>query len=153
MRCPGQVFCFFALGTSALLTAGCGEGGPDNLAAVSGQVKLDGQPLEGARLEFIPTEGAVSLGKTDAQGKYELLFNRDDKGAVIGQHKVRISTYSPGDPDDPATPAVPEKLPAKYNVKSELTQTVEKGSNTIDFELDGNGEIIDPEKLARSRGD
>ena len=152
MRFEGRSSWFLALALPVtLLTAGCGDA-PDNLSTVSGQVKLDGQPLEGALVQFTPAEtGSPSVGRTDAEGKYELQFNRDHKGAAIGQHQVTISTYVPGDAEgDPPVQVVPEKVPAKYNVKTELSKTVEKGSNTIDFELEGNGEIISPEQLSRA---
>ena len=149
MLSNGRILGLLTICLSALL--GCGDA-PDNLSGVSGTVKLDGQPLEGALVEFTPQgEGSPSYGKTDAQGKYELAFNRDHNGAVIGQHQVRISTYNAGSPDDdPPTQSSPEKVPAKYNVKSELTKTVESGDNSIDFDLEGKGEIITPDQLSRS---
>jgi hypothetical protein len=144
---------FSALFTICLAAAlsGCGDA-PEGLSTVAGTVTLDGQPLEGALVEFTPQEaGSPSVGRTDGEGNYELQFNRDHMGAAVGQHQVRISTYNPGDPEgDPPVAAVPEKVPAKYNVKTELTKTVEDGSNTIDFELDSKGEIITPDKLSRA---
>jgi hypothetical protein len=129
---------------------GCGDS-PENLSTVTGQVTLDGAPLEGALVEFTPNDaGSPSYGRTDAQGKYELRFNREHEGATLGNNQVRISSYDAGDPEgDPPRPAVPEKVPARYNVKTELTKTVESGDNTIDFALEGSGEIISPEKLSQ----
>ena len=40
--------------------------------------------------------------------------------------------------------AVKEKVPAKYNAKSELSREVKAGKNQIDFELDAKGEVVQP---------
>jgi hypothetical protein len=150
MRLHGGLSAVFAICLSAALS-GCGDA-PEGLATVTGKVTLDGQPLEGALVEFTPQEkGSPSVGRTDAEGNYELQFNRDHMGAAVGQHQVRVSTFNSGDPEgDPPVQPVPEKVPAKYNVKTDLTKTVEDGSNTIDLELDSQGEIISPDQLSRA---
>lgn len=58
-----------------------------------------------------------------------------------------ISTFQEGDPGQ-GTERVPEKLPAKYNTKTELTKTVEPGSNVIDFKLDSKGDVSGPGEKA-----
>ena len=73
---------------------------------------------------------------TGESGEYTLHYTRDIEGAEPGEHLVRITTYASGDPDaEPPKLAVPERVPARYNARSELRKTVEKGSNTIDFDL------------------
>jgi hypothetical protein len=58
---------------------------------------------------------------------------------------VSISTYSKGNPDaEPPRPPASEKVPAKYNVKSNLKVTVKSGSNTLDFPLESGGQIVAP---------
>jgi hypothetical protein len=124
------------------------------MGRVSGKVTLGGQPLPDAVVTFSPkqTGGSPSIGRTDSSGNYQLTFSRDASGAIIGEHKVTITTYAAGDPDaDPPIPAAPEKVPAKYNVKTELTATVEKGSNSLDFPLEEGGEIISPEDIAKKQ--
>jgi len=128
----------------ALVIAGCGGSGPD-LGAVTGTVTLDGAALEGATVEFQPTAagGSPSYGTTDASGAYELMFTFDKKGALPGEHKVRISKTKPAegavpsgdDDDDDDDENEIETLPAKYNTQTELTATVEAGKNTADFPL------------------
>jgi hypothetical protein len=57
---------------------------------------------------------------------------------------VRITTGQAAGEDDAgnATPAIPEKVPMKYNVKSELTYDVKPGEeNVADFNLDSKGPI------------
>jgi hypothetical protein len=139
------------LGAAAVLLAvalaGCGQS--QNVAEVSGTVTLGGQPLPNAIVKFAPKEAGVpSFGRTDASGKYRLQYTRDVAGAEIGEHTVSISSYSEGKPDeDPPVPPSPETVPAKYNVNTELTATVKSGSNPIDFALDSQGEIIQPDAL------
>lgn len=136
----------------ALTCFGCG--GPSHVSTVQGKVTLDGQPLPDALVTFQPKgEGSPSTGRTDADGNYTLRYSRTVEGAEQGEHVVTISTYSRGNPDgDPPVPATPEKVPAKYNVKTELTKTVEAGRNTHNFELESGGEIVDREKLEKSPG-
>jgi len=86
-----------------------------------------------------------SLGRTDASGKYELYYSRGHKGATIGEHAVNISTYQAGSDEAPDAKKK-ETIPSKYNVKTELKETVKRGSNKIDFELKGGGEIIQPDQ-------
>jgi hypothetical protein len=129
---------------TALTCAGCG--GPDNVGRVSGKVTLDGQPLSGAIVQFEPLAGNSPSGAiTDSSGQYSLRYTREVEGAEIGEHRVRITTFSAGDPDaEPPKPRVPEKLPARYNAKTELTAKVERGSNTHDFPLESKGKIQQP---------
>ncbi len=128
-----------------MLLIGCG-GGPNDtpeLAPVTGTVTLGGQPLPDATIVFTPKEGAPSAGRTDSSGRYELIFSRSEKGAKVGEHTVRISTYQAGGEDQQA---VPEKVPAQYNVKSQLTKAVENTGNVIDFELEAGGQVVEPSK-------
>lgn len=127
--------CIFLL---SLLIAGCSQTPQDmpEIAPVTGTVLLDGKPLPYATVVFQPDEGRSSNGQTDAEGHYELLFNKDSMGAELGSHKVYITTYREFDnPDNPNQKATPELLPSKYNSKTELTATVEPGDNEISFDL------------------
>jgi hypothetical protein len=136
---------FFRCGAAVIglaLSVGCGPGGPD-VATVEGTVLLDGKPLEGAMVLFTPTAGRPAGGLTDASGHYELVYSADRGGAMLGEHTVTISTFRPGDPDE-GDVGVPEKVPARYNVQSDLKRTVEDKDNVIDFELDSKGKIIEP---------
>ncbi len=112
---------------------GCGSSGPE-LGTVSGIVTLDGKPLQGATVQFTPGLGRVSRGRTRADGTYELRYVGNEKGALLGEHKVMIT--SRWEEEDPVTGRFtehPERLPPKYHVKSDLKQTVEAGHNKFDF--------------------
>lgn len=120
---------------------GCGGNDGPKLATVRGQVKLGGKPLTQAAVLFVPEEGRSSTGVTDKDGKYELGYARDRKGAVLGKHQVRIGTYLRANADGKT---VPETVPARYNVHSELSRDVKSGKNEINFELDATGPIVQP---------
>jgi hypothetical protein len=123
-----------------------GCGGNSNIGKVTGKVTLDGQPVSDATVVFSPTKGgSPSNARTDSQGVYTLSYTRSEKGAEIGQHQVRITTFQHADADsEPPILAVPEKIPAKYNSQSELKVNVESGDNTHDFELKTDGPVIQP---------
>ncbi|QDV50317.1 carboxypeptidase-like regulatory domain-containing protein [Gimesia fumaroli] len=125
--------------------AGCGGEASDqpDLGLVQGTVTFEGSPLAGASITFMPDSGRPASGTTDAAGKYELIYIRNTPGCKIGHSKVMITSVSEGEnemeaegDDAPAdAAATTEKLPAKYNTKTELEADVKAGENTIDFDL------------------
>ncbi|MFH1922304.1 MAG: DUF6795 domain-containing protein [Planctomycetota bacterium] len=134
----------FALLLVSLLAAGCG-GSDGQFAPVEGTVTLDGEPLAGARVEFDldtgqpsygKSDGSTSYGRTDAKGHYELKATHEKKGALVGKQVVRISTRDMTVDAEGKEVLVPERLPPKYHLNSELTADVSSGSNTIDFPLE-----------------
>ena len=71
---------------------GCSSGKPPMNNNVQGVVKLNGTPLAGVIVQFVPDgiSGLLSASAiSDAQGHFELVTN-DEPGAVIGKHKVVI---------------------------------------------------------------
>ncbi len=115
---------------------GCGGDHPD-VGSVRGKVTLDGQPLVKATVMFQPTgatTGRPSFGTTNDQGEYTLEYIDGLKGALIGSHKVSISTLIPGEDGQP--PIQKEKLPARYHQQTELKADVKAGSNQHDFPLE-----------------
>ena len=131
----------FLLSLSVLLLCFCGCSSSDgNIGWVEGVVTLDGAPVEGATVRYYPASGERgSSGKTDENGHYDLRYTRSQKGAIIGEHKVTISTEVLGDGygTDNAPAARTESIPKKYldPEKTELTKTVASGNNTFNFDL------------------
>lgn len=117
---------------------GCGSDGPE-LTQVTGTVTLDGKPLPGATLTFVPeaTGASPSYGVTDANGNYSLMYSRDKYGAMIGKHNVEIATHKLTADDMAEGQPVPEfvPIPKKYKQPGALTADVKPGDNDIDFAL------------------
>lgn len=136
----------FLLAVLALI-AGCQK--PSNLPAqypVSGTISLDGKPLPGAGIMFLPrgdTRGTGAMAMTDPTGKYTLKTDHGGPGAPEGEYAVTISKVMNRD----GTPYVPnpdvaeagerETLPGTYSdsMKTILKANVPKGGDTINFEL------------------
>lgn len=119
-----------------LMFVGC-EKGPA-VAPVTGHVTQDGEPLVGAMVEFQPDSGAPSYGYTDENGDYQLMYQTDREGALLGHHYVSVTTI--GEKTDPRTDTtvnVPELVPAQYNEETELEYEVVKGDNVYDIKIEG----------------
>ena len=106
--------------------AGCGKSGPQ-VAPVRGRVTLDGQPLPNTGVVF-RVSGQSSGGRTDENGNYELIYKRGLKGAPIGMNHVVIL-------EDTQVTHGPQRVPARYNDKSDLEREVKAGDNEFDFDL------------------
>ncbi|WP_437185896.1 carboxypeptidase-like regulatory domain-containing protein [Planctomicrobium sp. SH668] len=116
----------------ASLALGCSQKN-DDLATVTGTVTLDSAPLKDAFIVFTPVQsGTTSYGKTDAQGKYAMVFSESQSGAWLGENKVQISTADVGGGD---RPGAAELVPDVYNKKTTLSATVEKRHNEFHFAL------------------
>jgi len=77
---------------SLLLAAGLVGCGGSRTSAVEGVVLLDGKPLVGAAIQFVPQEtGRDATGETDKNGEFVMsTFNPRD-GVVPGDYKVVIA--------------------------------------------------------------
>ncbi len=139
---PGYTSLVCATLMGLISFAGCG--GNADLAAVTGQVTLDGKPVPNAFVKFVPkgATGAPSFGKTDQSGNYRMMFSDTAAGAWLGENAVSISTADTGLAPGMGTP---ELLPSKYNTATTLVETVKSGSNTFDFKLESSGgKIVQP---------
>jgi hypothetical protein len=72
---------------AALLAAGCNP----SLVRTEGEVKLDGQPVEGATVGFISDDDPSKIysGFTDASGKFSL-SSGEKSGIPAGSYKVTV---------------------------------------------------------------
>ena len=129
----------------AALAAGCSSNGPP-LVPVGGKVTLDGKPLAGKTLKFIPDPGTPGQGSgatTDANGAYVLLATRpgsirDEAGAPSGAYRVVV--VEPMFPidlpvqdanDSNATPAIGVPVaPAAGKKKAEIPPAYTKPETT-----------------------
>lgn len=115
---------FCLLIVSVLSGCGAKDDGP-GYAPVSGTVTLDGSPVEGAVVTFVPESGSgntgqISMGITDSAGQFSLATGTGKVGAAIGNHSIAVElTVKPTPPaptDDGLAPALPNELasaPAK----------------------------------------
>lgn len=130
--------------------AGCGGVDRPPTAPVSGTVMVDGEPVEGAAVMFVPEKGGrPATGTTDAQGHFTLRTFEEGDGAVLGKHQVAITlAKSTGGPEaleggvmgEITSGAVKTEwiVPRKYGdpKSSGLTKTVVEGEeNTFTFDL------------------
>jgi len=143
------------------LSAGCADHGTP-LYPVHGRVTLDGKPLAGKTVKFIPDAGTPGQGAgatTNAEGRYTLLAARpgatkDRPGAPAGSYRVVVvEPMFPVDlpvqrSDDPKPiPAVgppaswvrkKQDIPALYTSPdtTPLRVEVEKGGSAINLILE-----------------
>lgn len=131
---------------------GCSKQKDYSLAPISGTVTLDGQPLAGAVVNFQPraqggtTAGPGSVARTNDAGRYTLATIRDEPGAVVGVHLVRIYSSSPESlpSSDDTAQAPPERVPQRYNYRTQLTYEVRPdGSGSADFSLSTDEEQVE----------
>lgn len=114
----------------SLLIAGCGSDDRPALGRVSGVVTIDGQPAAGIGVVFSQAGFRSSSGLTNDRGEYELQYLKGVRGAVLGEHRVRIESVG-NEGDGPRL-----RIPRRYNRDTELTARVERGSNEFDFSLE-----------------
>ena len=114
---------------------GCGASQP----TLSGIVTLDGAPLAGANLSFIPVgSGAGAAATTGTDGSYEVRTGSGE-GLAAGDYIVTVSANGPPVTRPGSDLPLPGKLltPKKYSTSqtSDLRASVQTGANELNFEL------------------
>ena len=153
----GVVRVLFLSGVSVLFATGCG-GGPTGpvFVAVSGNVSVDGQPVEKGAITFVSKDESRTAAAPIQNGTYQIPAS---EGRIPGSQKVSVFAYRKtgkkrkdggrlGMFEGKATrnPAlgkgdVPQDeeeqfLPVKFNANSTLTADLKQGSNlNIDFKI------------------
>lgn len=79
-------------------TIGCTKGDRVAVVPVSGKVLLDGQPLAFGAVTFQPMRGQPATGTIQPDGSFKLSTYRENDGAAVGQHHVKITCYRSQDP-------------------------------------------------------
>ncbi len=122
-----------------------------DLVIVNGKVTMDGTPLSGANVTFIPADlsqsGGTGTGITSASGDYDLItphpgsLEAQPKGIVPGTYKVTITNLQmpdgspvPQGTDDAMAMAMDAKeaIPEKYS-DSEKTELIVKVDHSSPF--------------------
>jgi hypothetical protein len=120
---------------------GCGP--RSDRRAVSGQVTLDGVPLDGGTIQFksLDAKKMTASGAMVRDGEYTI---PQEKGLVPGTYHLEI--YAPDSaakpviyrsaPGAPGVLTQPERIPAEYNVESRKTiEVTADGVNRFDFAI------------------
>ena len=141
-----------------------GQSGPQ--VPVRGVVTLDGKPLAGAVVTFLPESGAPGLSDTDEEGKYSL-ETWGKPGLPAGNYKVAISyMLSPGGaPMRLATRsaiiqsadmmAAKEQLPAEYCDlgRTKIAAEVGPDGGTFDFDVRATNQVPNTEETPEKKPD
>ena len=110
----------------AALSGGCmGQDGPE-LGTVVGRVTIDGKPAQQVRVVFSLGHSRPSAAVTDSDGRYELLYTVNRKGALPGAHTVQFFQIDEME-EGGATPL--------HSGSAEIVREVKPGKNVFDFEL------------------
>ena len=127
---------------AALLLAGCSEANPLGRRAVHGSVSFQGQPIDSGSIRFEPEDlqRGVSSGAVINAGKFNI---KTTEGLPPGSYKVmitapdRVAKEKVEGPPGEEVSLAKDRIPRKYNVKSELKLEVPKarGSHEANFNL------------------
>ena len=139
-RWPASVLIF-------VLVAGCGPDRP-RTHKVSGTVTLDGNPIAGASVMFIPESGGrPATGVTDEEGEFTLSTFESGDGALPGKHAVTVTLKEVSgmiaDKDGLSAGVGPNGLqvrwiiPERYSTPETSKTTVEvaRGMDAVKLEL------------------
>lgn len=120
--------------------AGCSKHDRWDRVIVTGAVTYNGKPVEKGQIRFIPIGapgGPVTVDPVE-QGKYS---TKNTAGVPVGTHRIEILGYDAKEyanaSTGPGAPPVPQLLPKKYNLHSELKETFDttQSEKTLDFNL------------------
>ncbi|WP_145231021.1 hypothetical protein [Gimesia algae] len=161
MRRILRISLFCLLAPVVFNISGCGSSSTEpefvsKLVPVTGKVTLDGNPLTGVMINYLPAEGQpggeIAFGLTDETGTYTLQTQlagqspEDSQGALPGNYSIYIHKLVL--PDGSAVPeglsdaeaeekGAKQLLPAQYSspTASKLTAVVNSEATTNDFTL------------------
>ena len=145
---------------SLLALPGCSSSSRPATYRVTGTVTMQGKPLAGAFVTFVPTsnEGEAASAITDSEGKYALTTWQAGDGARPGEYRVKVSKQEQKTVDpskmvknlsieeeqkiyvESKKPRPPTKslIPSKYqdDQTSGLIHKVEKKPTTFDIKIE-----------------
>lgn len=113
------------------------------LGRVTGVVTLDGKPLPFASITFVPLQKfykeksssgkekefsvASATATSDAQGRYTAYYAPDIPGVAVGDHLIEVNLQDANGV---------EMIPYRFNSRTILKCTVQKGSNPCDIPVE-----------------
>jgi hypothetical protein len=138
-----QALCLLVLiWLSALV--GCGDG--IKRVPVQGKLTAKGTPIEGAFVQFVPTDttkGEGGIGQSDENGNFSLKGAKGVNGVAPGEYKVRVSRLVgrdgkplPYGATQADNPDCKESIPGPYSSpNSSLTASVPESGGTVNVDI------------------
>ena len=125
-----------------LVLVGCRRE-PYEVAPVSGRITVDGDPLEECRIRFQPVSSSDSINPgpgafavTDQDGRFTLrTINPVQPGAVVGKHRVWLTTVTEADASSELGLITAEKVPARYHNGQLDFEVPSGGTDQANFDL------------------
>ncbi len=113
--------------------SGCGGGE----ARVSGTVTLDSQPVPNGSIQFVG-DGGVREGAVIKDGAFTAKLAPGKYKVEVRATRVTGKRKQKGfDGKDEEVELTEEMIPDRYNAKTELTEDLKSGSNTVTLDLKG----------------
>lgn len=138
---------------AVLVVAGCG--GMDGRVSVTGRATVDGHPVEGLRLEFVPSpdgKGNGGFAVTQADGTFSATTYQFRPGIFPGDYTITASLKQASSLPEPGSDApmddvvawnrarmnAPEKIPARYQnpAATPLKAIVDGSQGPLSIEID-----------------
>src|SRR5262245_42955982 len=132
-----------ALLLGTIVFMGCGEPNPLGRRPVHGRITFQGQPVDYGAIQLIPDDlqHGVNSGAMIEAGRYSIKLSQ---GLPPGSYQVLITSPDRSQmtkveeiPGDLRTYAA-ERIPKKYNLKSELKIDVQKARGALEQNFDLN---------------
>jgi len=135
---PSKLVYLSLLAVALLSFSGCSD--PEySLMPLSGTVTLRGKPLANAQIMFSPVgdqPGPSSYATTDDQGQYQLVtLDQEKSGAVVGMHRVTITTSRALGSGGEGSPISRELVPRPYRDGTFQVEVPSEGSTEVNVEV------------------
>jgi hypothetical protein len=137
--CPALILTCFVMG--------CG-GAAETLVPVEGKLIVDGKPLDGVVVTFIPESSKKNRrggsGKTDSTGDFEVIdLDQNRPGLPVGKYTVaysrmRLPDGSAAPPSDAGAPADPGKIQVETFPQHLLSPDAKLPANQVEISTEGN---------------
>ena len=117
------------------ILVGCSGGSSLDTVPVTGTVTWEGDPLEEGRITFRSLEGdRRSFSGKIKDGDYSVETFTGPMRVSIRASRIVPGEFDESNPDE-KVPVGEMYIPPRYNSQSELTSNIERGENTVDFDL------------------
>ncbi len=113
------------------LFAGCGGEPKPTLIPASGTLTINGKPAGDIMVQFVPNvldekiNAPMSQALTDAQGNFELVTMKNEKGAYPGEHKVTLIDTLEERPAQGEEASVTSRLDQRFTTGAITVEVVE----------------------------